>query len=434
MVNHTTLVKLELGNSYSSVSEAEADQRGFVLTKDSIFIERMNHNLFILDSQLAHLDELTDDNYSQKQNLVELKKIIKDRVNYMKTIIGLSQTQKISKERWLLGREITNTLKLQVSKMVTEEDMLLKLRKKSLLEETTLTPLFSIFLTFCGLLILIASYFMVFRELKISNNLKTELEESQQHLVASNASLIETNASLATMNKELESFTYISSHDLQEPLRKIQTFISRIMDKDHETLSETGKTYLARTKDAALRMQNLIQDLLAYSRLKTEVFPVEQVGLQTIVDEVLEDLSEEIAEKNASIELRGGRHVNIIASQFRQLLINLISNAIKFTPEGSDPKIIIESTEVDGSEINVVPTPKGMRFSKITVADNGIGFDPQYRERIFEVFQRLHTKEEYSGTGIGLAIVQKIVENHKGFITANSEEGHGAVFTIYLPA
>jgi signal transduction histidine kinase len=434
LVNHTTLVKLELGNVYMSVSEAEADQRGFVLTKDSTFIRRMDRNLFILGGQLIRLNELTLDNYSQQQNLAVLKDIITKRVDYMKAILVDSRKGKISKERWLGGRQITSDLQQQTAKMVTEEDMLLKLRNKSLTQETTLTPLFSIFLTFCGLIILIASYFMVFRELNISNNLKNELQESQQHLLQSNTSLLEKNASLATMNKELESFTYISSHDLQEPLRKIQTFVSRIIEKDQESLSDTGKSYLLRTQEAALRMQNLIQDLLAYSRLKKEIFPIEAVRLKDIVDEVSDDLSEEILENKAIIEVQGEAEIKIIPSQFRQLLINLISNAIKFTADGIQPHIIIDHSKVDGTEIPAGNGFPGSTFSKVTVTDNGIGFDPQYKKRIFEVFQRLHTKEEYSGTGIGLAIVEKIAENHKGFIFADSAEGEGAQFTFYLPA
>ncbi|RZJ63334.1 MAG: hypothetical protein EOO50_16985 [Flavobacterium sp.] len=432
LVNHTTLVKLQLENIYTGVTEADSGQRGFIMTRDSTYLDKFEQTLNILGTRIDSLDSFTKDNYSQQENVPILRKIVDRRIDYMRKLIDTSKNRKIKVPEWLGARKIMSELRMHISHMSTEEDMLLKLRKQSLNEESFVTPLLTVFLTVVGLLALIASYFMVNRELNTSNTLRDNLEESQSQLKERNMTLEQRNESLAQVNKELESFTYISSHDLQEPLRKIQTFISRILDKDHETLSDTGKSYLSRTQESAKRMQNLIQDLLAYSRLKKEVFPLESANLFDIVKEIEEDLSEEILEHDATIRVKGEKNVNIITSQFRQLLINLVSNAIKFTAADVKPKVVIEHSIVDSKSMSFKDVPSG-NYSKITVSDNGIGFDEQYKERIFEVFQRLHTKDEYTGTGIGLAIVKKIVENHFGFISAESVEGKGSTFTIYIP-
>jgi len=432
LVTHTTQVKLDLENIYTSVSEADSRMRGFILTKDSTYLKRFDLALSILSTQIDSLAANTNDNFSQRTNLIKLNNVVKKRIDYMYYLLDESKTKKIETRQWLEARKIMTELRTLISHMSKEEDMLLTIRRETLNEELIVTPLFTVFLTVAALLVLIASYFMVNRELNTSNMLRNDLLQSQEQLRERNAMLEERNSALDKMNKELESFTYISSHDLQEPLRKMQTFISRIIDKDQAALSDTGQTYLTRTKDAANRLQNLIQDLLAYSRVNKEIFPSKEEDLYLLVNEVKDDLAEEIQAAKAIVEVKGKKHIRIINSQFRQLLINLVSNAIKFTSDGVRPHIVIESTtvaerEIPGAKLSDKP------YSKISVSDNGIGFDEAYKDRIFEVFQRLHTRDEYSGTGIGLAIVKKIVENHGGYVTADGEVGKGATFTMYIP-
>ncbi len=246
--------------------------------------------------------------------------------------------------------------------------------------------------------------------------------------------LAQKNAELEKMNVELQSFAYVSSHDLQEPLRKIQTFASRIIAKEAGNLSETGKDYFARMQEAAARMQTLIQDLLAYSRTSTREHSLEETDLGEIVTDVKNDLKEMLTEKNAVIEMGSMCRVNIIPFQFRQLLHNLIGNAVKFSKPGVAPHINIHSEIVKGSDTGIAELSLNKSYCHINVSDNGIGFDPQYKERIFVVFQRLHGKEQYDGTGIGLAIVKKIVENHNGFISASGELNKGARFDIFIPS
>jgi PAS domain S-box-containing protein len=236
------------------------------------------------------------------------------------------------------------------------------------------------------------------------------------------------NLELEKMNSDLESFAYISSHDLQEPLRKIQTFVGRLIDQESNNLSSSGKMMFDRMHLAAKRMQVLIDDLLVYSRSNNAKQEYEIIDLNTIIQDVKEDLKEEIKEKNATIEITEMCTTQIIPFQFRQMMHNLISNSLKFSRPGTTPKIKIKS--------EVLPYNRllNRKACHISISDNGIGFDDQYSDKIFKVFQRLHTREEFAGTGIGLAIVKRIVENHEGIITAESEPGKGATFNIYIPA
>ncbi len=242
------------------------------------------------------------------------------------------------------------------------------------------------------------------------------------------------NIDLEKMNKELESFAYISSHDLQEPLRKIQTFATRIIEKEQDNLSDIGKDYFRRMQESANRMQILIVDLLAYSRMNTAERKYEIVDLNEIIEEVKSDLSDELEAKHATIEATHMCHVKIIPFQFQQLLHNLFTNSLKFASPERDPHIVITSKIGTRDEFHVDKLDENIEYCHISVADNGIGFEQEYGDKIFGLFQRLHSKSEYNGTGIGLAIVKKIVENHNGVITATAEKDKGATFDIYFPA
>ena len=272
-----------------------------------------------------------------------------------------------------------------------------------------------------------------------------EKEKRAAELVIANKELLFQNeekekraAELVVANKELLAFAYVSSHDLQEPLRKIQLFASRVAEK--ETLSEKGKDYFERIQSSANRMQQLILDLLAFSRINTGDLKFEKTDLTRVVEDVKDQLIEIIHEKKATLDIHSLGSANVIPFQFHQLMQNLISNALKFSQPNMPPIIIIQSKISSGhlltKENDQLQTRKLLvekNYFHIKVSDNGIGFDPQFSERIFQVFQRLHAKEEYAGTGIGLAIVKKIVENHNGMITATSEPGNGATFDIYIP-
>ena len=267
-----------------------------------------------------------------------------------------------------------------------------------------------------------------------------EKEKRAEELVIANKELEFQNIEkekraneLLLANKEIESFSYISSHDLQEPLRKIQTFSGRIFVEEYDNLSAMGKYYVERTKLSALHMQTLINDLLAYSRTKTTERKFVNSDLNKIVKEAINMLEEEILEKQANIEVHQLFEANVIPFQFRQLIQNLISNSLKYAIAEVKPHIIIKGELIKYDELKFKDSILRCDHYHISVSDNGIGFDPTFKEKIFEIFQRLHNKNEYNGTGIGLTIARKIVDNHNGFITANSEPNKGAHFDIYIP-
>ena len=268
-----------------------------------------------------------------------------------------------------------------------------------------------------------------------------EKEKRAEELVVANKELAFQNdekekraEELIIANKELLAFTYISSHDLQEPLRKIQLFVSIILKNENKNLSDSGKYNFERMRLTAERMQQLIDDLLAFSRIATTELKFEKTALNQIIEDVKSELKDTILEKHATFEIGELGTPNLIAFQFRQLMYNLISNALKFSNPEIPSHITITNRIINGSKLNNEKLSQGKDYLHIIVKDNGIGFEPQFGERIFKVFQKLHDKEEYSGTGIGLAIVKKIVENHKGHITATGNLNNGASFDIYIPS
>ncbi len=267
---------------------------------------------------------------------------------------------------------------------------------------------------------------------KVTRNL-SEINAAEDALRSSTIELAEKNRELEMMNQELASFAYVSSHDLQEPLRKIQTFASRIVETEHDNLSPKGKDYFIRIQNAALRMQTLIEDLLAYSRTNTADKDLELVDLNKVVADVKTELRETIDEKSAIIECGDLPTLTVIAFQLRQLITNLLSNALKFSKPDVRPHIRVDASLVHGRDVPVKQLNSRKAYHHITVADNGIGFEPEYSQKIFEVFQRLHGRSEYSGTGIGLAICKKIAENHGGLITVDAQPDQGATFHVYLP-
>ncbi len=259
----------------------------------------------------------------------------------------------------------------------------------------------------------------------------SERKSSERKLREAAIELQRANLELARSNTELEQFAYIASHDLQEPLRKIQAFGDRLRTKFRDNLPEAGQEYVDRMQVSASRMRRLIDDLLTFSRVTTQTSPFVVVDLGKLINEVISDLSERIEPAEGKVNVGPMPVIDADPSQLRQLFQNLIANAVKFQRPGIPPVIDIKA-EVVEEPLAQNPTEL-VEFCRITVRDNGIGFDEKYLGRILQVFQRLHGKEEYEGTGIGLAICRKIAERHGGAITARSKVGEGAAFIITLP-
>ena len=247
------------------------------------------------------------------------------------------------------------------------------------------------------------------------------LEQKNKELQQAQLELKNYAAELERSNQELENFASVASHDMREPLRKIQIFGDRLQAKYGDVLDDRGRNYLARMQSSSARMQTFVEDLLAYSRLSAKTPEFEATNLNLILQDILEDIRFYIQESNAEIIFDELPFLEANPAQIRQLLQNLVTNAIKFQRPGANPIIHITSRAINDKLI------------EIKIVDNGIGFEPEYAERIFGMFQRLHGRSTYEGTGIGLAICRKIVEQHHGKITAVSQPNQGATFIITLP-
>ncbi|MHC1728928.1 MAG: PocR ligand-binding domain-containing protein [Syntrophobacteraceae bacterium] len=256
---------------------------------------------------------------------------------------------------------------------------------------------------------------------QMEEELRKSRDELEAHVRERTAELRETLTRLELVNQELQDFAFIASHDLQEPLRKIRAFGDRIRARCADRLDETGKDYLVRMENAANRMQQLIRDLLKYSRVAVRTEPFQRICLKTIADEVLQIFEFQLNEKGGRIEIENLPEIEADSTQMKQLFQNLIGNALKF--HRGDQKPVVRVYGVEEKD-----------HCCIQVEDNGIGFEESYLDRIFIPFQRLHARnEEYEGTGMGLAICRKIVERHGGRITATSSPGAGTKFIVTLP-
>ncbi|GAB3800614.1 hypothetical protein GCM10028819_26260 [Spirosoma humi] len=262
---------------------------------------------------------------------------------------------------------------------------------------------------------------------QLSTDLEQQVQERTQQLE-------DSVRELKRSNENLQQFAFIASHDLQEPLRKVQQFGSILKNQYSHLLGE-GVAYVDRMQSAASRMSNLIRDLLSYSRISTQQDRNSLVSLTTIVQTVVRDLDMSINELKATIEIGNLPTIEGDSSQLEQLFQNLLGNALKFHKPGIAPHISIMAKWVAADKLpqETRSNQRAIAYHQLDVRDNGIGFEEKYLDRIFQVFQRLHSKSEFAGTGVGLAICEKVVANHGGVITASSKPGQGATFTVYLP-
>ena len=271
----------------------------------------------------------------------------------------------------------------------------------------------------------------------VNQNLQKEIQErtlSEEKVNLLNQQLMENILQLKATNEELDRFAYVASHDLQEPLRKIMIFGDRLANKYNEVLGDDAKEYLERMRKASERMQLLINNILDFSKFSAASQSFEQTNLNRLVEEVLSDLEIEIERKKAKITVDELPSISVIPGQFRQLMQNLISNSLKFCKRDVTPVISVSAERVAGAELPPSPSINpSEQYCRIHVEDNGIGFDEAYAEKIFVIFQRLHSNHLFEGTGIGLSICKKIVEKHNGIISATSIPEQGSRFSIVLP-
>ncbi len=269
----------------------------------------------------------------------------------------------------------------------------------------------------------------------INRSLQNEINErknSEEKIIELNRELLHTIDGLERANKELDRFAFMASHDLQEPLRKIRTFSDRLYNQHKDVLNGEAVNNIKRIQESAERMQNLIRDILTFSRLSVEKDSFVNADLNELLQQVMEDLEQVIQEKKASIQLEPLPPLNVNPGLIKSLFFNLVANALKYSKNGVPPVLKIYPEKSIGNT-HIDFSNGSINYCRIFVKDNGIGFEQHYAEQIFEMFQRLHSTGEYEGTGIGLALCKKIVEKHNGYISALSQVNEGSTFIISLP-
>ncbi len=546
---HSYSVQMHLQKIHFNINYAESNLRAFVISKDSIFLNKYKKYKSIVYKSFDDLKYSISNDSVQVSHLRKLKSDVNVRLDYFESLINDKnfENQNSSTIIYLFNSAKWNkNIDIQIYQMNLLEDKLLKTRKADFESKIVNTPLLTLLLLLFSVIILIFSYLKIKKDfneiatinqnLVIANEFMTHSEligefgtwiwnlgtkeitysknvfnmlgvptaffehnvqnfldfvhpddkdritkqaaidyekgestDSNFRIITKNGevrhfnskgktityadgnliilgitsditqqylsskSLAERNLELEQTNSELENFNQVASHDLQEPLRKIQTFLSRISDEDFNLLSEPSKGYLKKTNLAAGRMRKLIDDLLLFSQTnKSDKF--EPTDLNVLIQNTLKELSIGIFEKKVNFDIEKLPKLNAIPFQIQQLFTNLIQNSIKYSKLDSEVNIKISCEKVDSKTIESL---KSVGYSqiyyKISFSDNGIGFDNEYATSIFSMFNRLHSSDEYPGTGIGLAICKKIVENHSGMIEANGEINDGATFSIYLP-
>jgi light-regulated signal transduction histidine kinase (bacteriophytochrome) len=319
-----------------------------------------------------------------------------------------------------------DSIRLYAKRVEEVEDALMLVREKQKENYNFLTPFFGILLMVTAIGILIFSYGKIIEQLNRTSRLLRQLRKL-------NHKLKNKNHQLEAYNKELDSLTFIASHDLKEPLRKILTYTTMVESAGYGQLPAESQGHFEKIKRAAVRMRNLLNDLLLYSHVNTGDRKYEPIDLNKVVQEVVVNLEDEIAETRAQVNSGSLPVVKGMPFQLKQLFENLISNSLKYRNEEHAPRITIDSDVVNRKEIHEKFAKGHNRYHRVHVRDNGLGFDPSYADKVFKLFHRLHAHTDKPGTGIGLAICKKIIENHQGFIKASSEVNKGTVIEIYLP-
>lgn len=439
MVVHTREVLGELEQAMASLVTAESSQRGFILTGDEVYLEPYTDNLKGIPEHLANLERLTADNPLQQERARELKRLVDRRLAIIQGSLAARRTQGLEAARQVVlsgrGKAAMDAIRALAAEMKREEERLLGLRRQESEASGRFALASVVAANLLGMVLVVVtgrSLLRFFAERRRSEEslreahglLERRVEERTLELSVANERLQRFTTELERSNRELQDFAFIASHDLQEPLRKIQAFGDRLRSKHGSVLGPEALDYLDRMQRAAQRMHTLINDLLTFSRVTSRGQPFVSVDLNEVARDVLSDLEVRVQQTGGAVDLGLLPVVEADPTQMRQLLQNLIANGLKFHKAGSPPTVRVRG---------VVHQDGGVPQARLTVEDNGIGFDPKYLDRLFTPFQRLHGRTEYEGTGMGLAVCRRIVERHGGSVTAESSPGQGARFLITLP-
>ncbi len=427
-------INLKIERIMSLLKDAESGQRGYIATQQFTFFDANKRAQYEIETEFANLYNCIADDTFQRYNLNILKKQINKKLDLLREgkryIDEVNVIDDTLKDLMLREKYLMDDIKSGISKIErAEQANLTKIRDKTF--KNSELSIYIIVLT-CGLSLVLLISLLVILNREYHSKLEIEKE-----LMASRSLLERQVYKLNSSNKELEQFAYVASHDLQEPLRKIISFSEKIEGKLTKYNDDDITNYLIRLNKSADRMRTLINDLLNYSRATRALDTNEDVQLEMLFKFIVEDLEVAISSKNIKINTSTLKSVNGNNTQLRQLFQNLLSNALKFN-HSKVPVVNIWGETYTEKDVKENEWGKGFNLKYDTyycifINDNGIGFEPEYLNQIFVIFQRLHGRSEYEGTGIGLAICKRIVENHEGFITAESTPGNGATFIVGLP-
>jgi|GEM_PF-1444117 len=427
-------INARIDKIHTILKDEENQQRGYLITYRPFFLKTLEYSKKAVNREYASLHTFLKDEKEQKENLIAMRIAIDLKIKILETGKKYFESKHIHNDslRTLLARGdlIMDKIKKTITKMKKVEYKRFWVLREKTFSKSELS-IFIIALTSGISILLLISILLALKREHLS---KTNFEEK---LMASEKQLQQQVLMLNSSNKELEQFAYIASHDLEEPLRKISSFSEKIQIKLKDYPDEEVTDSLQRLNTSVSRMRILIKDLLNYSRITRLLDVNEQIDLDSLFKLITEDLSLALSAKAALLTIDPLNEIKGNNTQIRQLFQNLISNALKFTNKPTT-EIHVSGAYYTQEELQAASWAKDFtldhaKYYCIFVEDNGIGFELQYLRQIFVIFQRLHGRSEYEGTGIGLAVCKRIVENHEGFITAESEVGKGTTFIVGLP-
>jgi signal transduction histidine kinase len=461
LVDHAQQVMSELRNLLGLVADAESGIRGYVVTSDEMYLKPYDMAKVTVPDSVARIQRLTAESQRQQQLARELQPQVARRMQLLKRTVdamnesgpSAGQAKIATGDGYRAMEQVRRTIRL----MEREEDAVLSQRIGDVTLGYWTAVISSLLSAALGIVLAVAGLWLLNRDLKAretrAGELKALNEQLEERVRQRTADISQTNAALRDeiaerrrierqvrlvaeelerSNRELTHFASVASHDLQEPLRKIQAFGDRLLGHCGDELSSKGRDYLNRILGAAGRMRALIDGLLEYSRVSTRNQPRVPVDLNHVARDVVGDLEARLQAAGGEVMIETLPTIDADPLQMRQLMQNLIGNALKFRRPDVEPRVKVSARVAPGPITGNGDSQPGW-MCELTVEDNGVGFETAYSEQIFELFQRLHGRGEYEGTGMGLAICKKIAERHGGSITAASTPGEGSRFVVKLP-
>ncbi len=416
-VSHTYAVMDRLQATRAAALQAESAMRGFVITGDNNFLNTKDSALSHLATDYIQLRKMTSDNPVEQRHLDRLSRILGDwrtrvaDVQIARQFTGFAAAQALVRARHIATR--TAQIFLTLDTMHAEEQRLLDARLVEERHRDTVVNVVYVLLCSLALIFFIGIYLQIRREIR-------QRSRTQEAVTALNSELKQQSESLEQVNKELESFSYSVSHDLRAPLRAVDGF-SRLFEQEYRArLDAEGLRLLGVIRNNAKRMGMLIDDLLAFSRLGRKPVTNTEFDMRALVEEALAEALSGVEAPHPRVEIAALPDVRGDRALLRQVWLNLLANAVKYSSKTPQPRVSVEGRIAEGENI-------------YCVRDNGVGFDMRYYDKLFGVFQRLHSEEQFPGTGVGLAIVQRVILKHDGRVWAEGKPNEGAAFFFSLP-